>query len=179
MTARTIARSIMIGVFAMAPPAAMATPPLSSAPTEVWLRVSRTETLYVAEEDDRLSALCIQVGDAQSWLPKELLSDIALPDLVEVNIIRGMGFARIDEFVPDWGSWGLSVAVRTLSVADGAAGEGPAYFFVLHEGRVVHRVERRWLPDPVRPGRRVLDEQWTPVSQAAIRSAPCRPPSDA
>jgi hypothetical protein len=170
----TIARWILFGITSLTCSEAGATSPLSSPTSDVWKRDSDGNVIFASTVDDRLSSLCIEAEGVTTWLPEPLLNDVAHPKLDEIHLVRGMGLMRIDEFVPDWGSWGASVSIAS-EVEDGnRLVEGPAYFFVIHEGRVLYRVTHRWTPS--KEGSRILEEEWLSVPEFAATRSSCNPP---
>ncbi|KRA41951.1 hypothetical protein [Pseudoxanthomonas sp. Root630] len=173
------ARFFALSIAALGPLAlpAAATSPLAFSPSEVWKRSSDGEVIYVAEHEDRLASLCIQIGQHSNWLPQALLGDIPLPKLDEVEIVHGMGFLHIEKHVPDWGTWGLSVSVPSMQDVQEDLVEGPTYFFVLNDGVPVFRVERHWRPSTPDTGVRTLEETWVPIGTTTLKSGACVPPS--
>ena len=167
----------MLGVLAALP--ALSTPALTSRPTEMWVRTFDGDVVYIAEDDDHLSALCTQIGETAVWLPSALLDDIRHPKIDEVEVVRGMGFSDVDKHVPEWGAWGVSVDIPSLVEEQERFVEGPTYSFVLHQGSPVFRVEQRWLPSAADPLIRQSTEIWLPVAPASLRDAPCHPPPNA
>ena len=163
----------LLGVLAALP--ALSTSPLTSRPTEMWVRTFEGDVVYVKEEDARVSALCIQIGRTAGWLPSALLDDIRHPEINEVGIVRGMGFSDVDKHVPGWGSSGVSVHIPSLAEEEEGFVEGPTYSFVFHQGRPVFRVEQRWLPWTDDPRIRRSTEIWLPLPLASLRDAPCHP----
>lgn len=140
------------------------------------MRTTEGEVIYVAANDEHLTALCVQIGSGSNWVPSDLLVDITFPKLDEINVVHGMGLFRVDQYLPNWGLWGLSVKVKS-SVATGKEfKEGPTYLFVIDQQRVVYRVRQQWSAKTAKPGSSTVDEQWTPIDPNAIRRAPCQPP---
>ncbi len=173
---RSRAACVLLGLLtAISAWPALSTSPLISPPTEQWVRTVDGHVVYAAAHDNRLSALCIQVGQTASWLPADLLSDIPLPKIEDVEVVSGMGFSHIDDHVPDWGSWGVSVGIPSLQEEGDRFVDGPTYYFVLHQDRPVSRVERRWRRTPDGPAIATLQETWTPVVAGSLRTAPCMP----
>jgi len=170
-------RLVMVLLTLLAALPTRSTPALTSAYTEVWIRTFDSDVVYVAQDRARLSSLCIQIGETASWLPSALLDDIRHPKLEEVEVVRGMGFSDIDQHVPDWESWRVSVDIPSVAEEQERFVDGPTYSFVIHQGRPVFRVEQRWLPSADDP--RILQptEIWVPVPTTSLRDAPCLPPS--
>jgi hypothetical protein len=161
-----------------ASPIASATAPYSNWLSEVWKRSVEGEVVYAAANDKHLTALCVQVDGNGSWLPAELLADIAMPKLDDVAVMHGMGLMHVEQFVPGWGNWGLSVMVTSSLVEDsGTIKAGPTYFFVLEGTRVVYRVLQQWVPATDGSNTSHSDEQWVSIDAKTVRHAPCRPRS--
>lgn len=156
---------------------ALSTSPMIDPPVEMWTRTADGDVIYIAQRENRLSALCIQAGRQASWLPADLLEDITHPAVRDAELVRGMGFSHIDQHVPHWGAWGLSVSVPTAAEEKDTFVGGPAYFFVLHQGRPVFRVEQRSLPASDDPRFHQSTEIWLPVPAGSLRHAPCQPTS--
>jgi len=178
LASRVVARLLgLLGVLAALP--ALPTSPLTSRPTEMWVRTFDGDVVYVTEDDGRLSALCIQIGQTAGWLPSALLDDIRHPKINEVEVVRGMGFSDVDRHLPEWGPLGVSVDIPSLAEEQERFVEGPTYSFVLHQGRPAFRVEQRWVPSADDPRIRQSTEIWLPVPATSLRDAPCHPPSNA
>jgi|GEM_PF-6925614 len=88
-----------------------------------------------------------------------------------------MGFLHIEKHVPDWGPWGLSVSVPSMQEVQEDLVEGPTYFFVLHNGVPVFRVERHRRPSTSDTGAHTLEETWIPIGTATLKSGACVPSS--
>ncbi len=169
--------SLLLAIFCGTTPAVSATPVLSNMTTALWKRTTAGEVIYVAADDVHLTALCVQIGAASSWIPAEQLANITLPILEKVDLVHGMGLSRVHDFIPDWGPWGLSVEVQSFVESGDNIKDGPTYFFVLSNQQVVYRVVRQWLPVPGKPGMLEADEQWAPINPRMIGHAPCTPPA--
>ena len=152
---------------------AIATGPISAGVDRVWT-TSMQGSVYAAVDARNLSELCIEVDGVVNWLPREALKDIRDPLIEDAALVDGMGFSEIDERIPDWGNWGRSLRLTTHVERNGGLDEGPEYFFVLHEKRVVYRVRLEWVPYEESKGTRVQAETWLPVAPVA-GPASCKP----
>jgi len=109
---RISAPHVVAAIIVIACSTALASAPISTAPDQIWKR-SMLGTFYAAQERRQLTALCIEVDGAASWLPAEMLRDIRNPDLEKAVFWEGIGFTGIDSRIPNWGEAGISFEVPT------------------------------------------------------------------
>ncbi len=154
---------------------AYATSPLSGPTADVWKRDIEGNVVFASAPDDRLAALCIEVAGVTNWIPHKFIRDIEFPDIDDIHFVRGMGL-DVDEHVPNWGSWGLSVALDTFVDINDKLEDGPSYYFVIQDGRVLYLVQLSWIPVTEGPGNLKSKEVWTKLPQSKTLSGRCQPP---
>jgi hypothetical protein len=158
------------------PNLAWSTSPIGNPLNRVWKETSEGETVYAQRDDERLLSLCIEFKGVGNWLPKELLSDISHPKLEEINFWQGMGLEGIEDHVPNWGNWGLSLEVESEIEVEGKFEDGPTYYFVLDEqNNVVFRMARSWVATGDLAGSKQSRAEWLAINPEAIRRAACFP----
>ena len=167
--------STLFFVYLLANSCAYATSPLSQPTSDVWKRDTEGNVVFASASDDHLNALCIEVAGLVNWIPHKFLRDIEIPNLDNIHFVRGMGL-NVDEHVPNWGNWGLSLALDTYVDIDDKLEDGPSYYFVIQDGRVLYRVEWSWVPVTEGPGTLKSKEVWIKLPQSKALSGKCQPP---
>jgi hypothetical protein len=154
---------------------AYATPPLSGPTSDVWKRDINGNVVFASAPDDRLAALCIEVAGVANWIPHKFLRDIEFPNIDDIHFVRGMGLDA-DEYVPNWGSRGLSLALDTFVDINGKLEDGPSYYFVIQDSIVLYRVKWSWVPVTEGSGNLKSNEVWIKLPQSKTLSGRCQPP---